>query len=76
MGTPLASFARTQYVVPSISLSSFQERGNPPEAILHDAGALKSDIEDILPNSSDREYTFESTKSSNERGGIRFLFHS
>lgn len=73
IGTPLASFARTQYVVPSISLSSFHDRGNPPEAILHDAGALKSDIEDILRKSSDREYVPESTRSSRDRGGIRFL---
>jgi hypothetical protein len=73
IGTPLASFARTQYVVPSISSSSFQDRGNPPDAMLHDAGALKSDIEDILPSSSYREYVLESTRSSNDRGGIRFL---
>ena len=73
IGTPLASFARTQYVVPSISLSSFQDRGNPPDAILHDAGALKSDIEDILRKSSDRECVSESTRSSRERGGILLL---
>lgn len=73
IGTPLASFARTQNVVPSISLSSFQDRGNPPDAMLHDAGALKNDIEDIIRRSSDREHVVASTRSSKDRGGIRFL---
>ena len=73
IGTPLASFARTQYVVPSISLSSFRDLGNPPEAMLQEAGALNSDIEDIIRKSSDREYVLESTRSRSERGGIRFL---
>ena len=74
IGTPLASFDLTQYEIPSMSLSSFQERGNPPEAIFHDAGALKRDIDEIFCSNSFRECMSESTKSSKDRGGIRFLF--
>jgi hypothetical protein len=76
MGTADANFART-----CVELHSSKRRRFPavkgirePDAMLHDAVALKRDIEEARCNSSEREYDSDPTKSNNDRGGKCFLF--